>query len=91
MDGARFLVVAVSGRAVLARTTRLGCLLICFGTWLPLLSPALIPDHRGAVWGWDVTAAVLALPQWVGLVLVGTALLRGSLRAVPSAAAGTAA
>lgn len=89
--GVGFLVLAATGGALLAQSTRLGCLLICVGTWLPLLSPALIPDHHGAVLGWDVTAALLALPQWVGLLLVGTGLLRGSPRAVSAAAAGTAA
>ena len=88
--GVGFLVLAVSGRALLPRSMRLGCLFICVGTWLPLLSPALIPDHAGVL-GWDVAAVLLALPQWIGLVLVGTGLLCSLTRVVSAAAVDTAA
>jgi hypothetical protein len=74
--GVGFVVVAATAGGLLTRLARVGCLLIGAGSWMPLLSPVLIPDHPQASLGWDVTATLLGLPQCIGLVLVGVALLR---------------
>ena len=89
--GVGFLVVAASAGGLLTRTTRLGCLLVGAGSLMPLMSPVLIPDHRQASLGWDVLATLLGLPQWVGLVLVGVALLRAVPRTTSTLEVGTAA
>ncbi len=71
------LVVAITSTATQAsRGLRLGCLLAGCGIWLPALGPELIPAHVSRSLGWDVAATLMGLPGWLGLVLVGAALLR---------------
>jgi hypothetical protein len=88
--GVGFVVLAVAGAGVVLDRMRLAFLLVGVGTFLPMLSMVLIPDHEGAVLGWDLTATLLALPQWVGLALLAAGMLR-TARAVPTAAVDTAA
>ena len=89
--GVGLVVVAATAGGLLPRLTRVGCLLVGAGSWIPLLSPVLIPDHPQASRGWDVTATLLGLPEWVGLVLVGVALLRAVPRILPAPEVGAAA
>jgi hypothetical protein len=88
--GVGFVVMAFAGAGVVVARMRLAFLLTGVGTFLPMFSLVLIPDHEGAVLGWDLTATLLALPQWVGLALIAAGML-GTTRTVATASVDAAA
>jgi hypothetical protein len=75
--GCSLLWIGAAGADQLPRMLSLGSLLAGVGLWLATLGPTfLVPEHSGRDLGWDVTATLMGLPAWCGLLLVGASLLR---------------
>jgi hypothetical protein len=81
--GTSLLWIGAAGAAQLARPLWVGSLVAGAGLWFATLGPTfLVPEHTERSLGWDVTAALMGLPTWCGLLLVGASLLRAARASV---------